>query len=108
MYKPYALTPCGHSACYDCLVGWFKAPQGNEADIGGLSVYLRKKTCPHCRAVISERPTEVWNIKDMVDALVKSKFVEPHPDPPPAPMSRSSEVDPWAGIFRKPEANMIR
>ncbi|TEB32665.1 hypothetical protein FA13DRAFT_219564 [Coprinellus micaceus] len=23
MYKPYALTPCGHVACYGCLVRWF-------------------------------------------------------------------------------------
>lgn len=101
MYKPYALAPCGHSACYDCLVSWFRTPQGSEPTAVQVPAYTRKKTCPHCRAVVRDRPTEVWNIKDMVDALVKSKFVEPHPNPP-IPASRTSDVDPWTGIFRGP------
>lgn len=100
MYLPYALAPCGHSACYGCLVNWFKAPQNDEHAAEQIPAYLRKKTCPHCRAIVKERPTEVWNIKDMVDSLVKSKFVPPHPDPPVV-ANRTADFDAWAGIFRK-------
>lgn len=100
MYLPYALAPCGHSACYGCLVNWFKAPQNGEPAADQIPAYLRKKTCPHCRAIVKERPTEVWNIKDMVDSLVKSKFVPPHPDPPVV-ANRTADFDAWAGIFRK-------
>lgn len=36
----------------------------------------RKKTCPHCRALVRERPVEVWMIKDMVGAVVRSGLAE--------------------------------
>ena len=42
MYEPYT-TPCGHSFCYSCLSQW-------------LSNHRRKKTCPGCRARISQQP----------------------------------------------------
>ncbi|KAH7907396.1 hypothetical protein BJ138DRAFT_1160228 [Hygrophoropsis aurantiaca] len=98
MYKPYALAPCGHLACYDCLVQWFKAPPADGRP--GLPAVMRKKTCPHCRALVRERPSEIWGVKSMVQGLVKSELVPIPPlldghDANPAP------ADPWAGIFRK-------
>ncbi|KAH9942040.1 hypothetical protein B0H21DRAFT_751345 [Amylocystis lapponica] len=100
MHKPYALAPCGHSACYDCLVAWFRSPPANGDQANPLPATLRKKTCPHCRAIVIERPTEVWAVKDMVAALVKSGLANlpvPAADAPvPAP------ADPWQNIFPPP------
>ncbi|KAH7925362.1 hypothetical protein BV22DRAFT_1065167 [Leucogyrophana mollusca] len=98
MYKPYALAPCGHLACYDCLVQWFKAPMpdGRPAP----PAVMRKKTCPHCRAIVRERPVEVWGIKGMVQSLSKSGLVV-IPAPLPGNDANQAPADPWAGIFRK-------
>ncbi|EGO01029.1 hypothetical protein SERLA73DRAFT_179065 [Serpula lacrymans var. lacrymans S7.3] len=105
MHKPYALAPCGHLACYDCLVQWFKAP---PADGRGPAppAQLRKKICPHCRTVVKERPVEVWDVKNMASGLSKSGLVSlPEPIVRPtnnnAGGSSQSASDPWAGIFRK-------
>ncbi|KAJ6613595.1 hypothetical protein B0H10DRAFT_216747 [Mycena sp. CBHHK59/15] len=103
LHKPYALAPCGHIACYDCLVSWFTS-EPEEHYMGS-----RKKTCPHCRAIIKERPVEVWSIKDMVAGLLKSSLVSglsTGPPPPPAlpgPPQRADAAhppDPWHNIFR--------
>ena len=37
MYRPYALTPCGHITCYGCLVRWFTAPPPNQAVNGAAN-----------------------------------------------------------------------
>ncbi|KAJ7507186.1 hypothetical protein B0H11DRAFT_194178 [Mycena galericulata] len=104
LHKPYALAPCGHIACYNCLVAWFTS-EPEEPHFGGP----RKKTCPHCRATIKERPVEVWSIKDMVAALLKSSLLSglsPGPPPPPAlpglpaPVGHVTPPDPWHNIFR--------
>ncbi|KAJ7594396.1 hypothetical protein C8J56DRAFT_436286 [Mycena floridula] len=88
LYQPFALAPCGHIACYGCLVQWFKTPS-------------RQKTCPHCRTVVSQRPVEVWAIKDLVSGLAKSGLLNglPATNLPPA---ANASTDLWAGIFRKP------
>ncbi|OBZ66839.1 hypothetical protein A0H81_13298 [Grifola frondosa] len=98
MHKPYALAPCGHSACYDCLVSWFKAPPADVHPHDVVPAWLRKKTCPHCRAIVKERPVEVWAIKDMIAHLVKSGLASP-PLLPAAP-ALDTAADPWTGIFR--------
>ncbi|KAI0926459.1 hypothetical protein AcV7_005393 [Taiwanofungus camphoratus] len=102
MHKPYALAPCGHTACHACLVQWFSAP---PADIPPAEVpppWLRRKTCPHCRATVKERPVEVWAVKDMVSTLVKSGLAHPSLDSPaPDPAPDTASEDPWDGIFRK-------
>ncbi|KAI0057272.1 hypothetical protein BV25DRAFT_1831253 [Artomyces pyxidatus] len=97
LHRPFTLAPCGYVACHSCLVNWFTAPP-QEPD--PLPVLSRRKTCPHCRAVVRERPTEVRGIKDMVAALVSSGLA---PDFPPPPAD-NAERDPWAGIFRDPTA----
>jgi hypothetical protein len=100
MHKPYALSPCGHLSCYDCLVQWFNAaPPG--ANPTGLN-HHRKKTCPHCRAIITERPAEVWGIKTIVAGICKSGLVPNLTEPPPANATADGNVDPWEGIFPKP------
>ncbi|KII91714.1 hypothetical protein PLICRDRAFT_38539 [Plicaturopsis crispa FD-325 SS-3] len=98
--KPYALTPCGHVACYGCLVSWFKAPpaEGNNA----APPIIRKKTCPHCRAVVTERPVEVWVVKSAVGVLANSGLLHVDDSLPPAHDGVEMPADPWAGIFRKP------
>lgn len=101
MHKPYALSPCGHLACYDCLVSWFKAPPPD--DRAALPpVTLRKKTCPHCRAVVKDRPVQIWGIKSIVSnfskgGLLQGTFVTPDE---PAP-NANDNTDPWNGIFPK-------
>ncbi|KAH9994555.1 hypothetical protein BJV74DRAFT_831230 [Russula compacta] len=103
LHKPFALSPCGHVSCYCCLVNWFNAdhePDGLE----GRRVF-RKKTCPQCRAIVCGRPIEVWNVKDMVATVVKSKLaqdftqpVELNPEVTPAD-SATPPQDPWGDLF---------
>ncbi|KAJ7835360.1 hypothetical protein B0H14DRAFT_2796663 [Mycena olivaceomarginata] len=104
LHKPYALAPCGHIACYNCLVAWFTAVPDEPHHYAP-----RRKTCPNCRATIRERPVEVWNIKDLVAALLKSGLLPglfPAPPPPPAlpgpPQPAGAQPDPWHNIFRYP------
>ncbi|KAF7343408.1 RING-type domain-containing protein [Mycena venus] len=107
LHKPYALAPCGHIACYNCLVAWFTSePEEQHHHFGP-----RRKTCPNCRATIKERPVEVWNIKELVAGLVKSGLVSgpsisAGPPPPPAlpgvPPPANAPSDPWHNIFRYP------
>ncbi|KAF9260699.1 hypothetical protein L218DRAFT_1079171 [Marasmius fiardii PR-910] len=107
LYKPYALAPCGHTACHSCLVSWFTSqpvhdgalPDGHRPH----NFYTRKKTCPHCRAIIRERPVEVWAIENMVIQLAQSGLLTNVPQPIPDDTLRSSEnKDPWHNIFRPP------
>ncbi|KAJ7792668.1 hypothetical protein B0H14DRAFT_2930121 [Mycena olivaceomarginata] len=104
LHKPYALAPCGHIACYNCLVAWFTAVPDEPHHYAP-----RRKTCPNCRATIRERPVEVWNIKDLVAALLKSGLLPglfPAPPAPPAlpgpPQPAGAQPDPWHNIFRYP------
>jgi len=142
MHKPYALGPCGHVTCYDCLIRWFTAIQnfnepqapenGNQADLEGgaagndsitrildstsarRGTFLRRrKTCPICRTAVYERPAEMWGIKNMVSALVRSHLVE-LPEPHNSPTVRGAgernqneengiddnSHDPWRNVFR--------
>lgn len=100
MYKPYALAPCGHVACYDCLVQWFNAPPADNRP--AAPAIVRKKTCPHCRAVVRDRPAEIWTIKNLAHLIGKSDLanVPPHSEAQ-ANVDRPADADPWDGIFRK-------
>ncbi|KAG6333109.1 hypothetical protein ID866_5984 [Astraeus odoratus] len=100
MHKPYALSPCGHLACHECLVQWFKAPlpDGRPA----RSILSRKKTCPHCRAIVRERPIEVWGVKSIVQAVAKSSLVPGNTSAAASsPENQNAVADPWGGIFPK-------
>ncbi|KAF7293000.1 RING-type domain-containing protein [Mycena indigotica] len=108
LYKPYSLSPCGHVVCYNCLVQWFTTePDEEHAHEYPLP---RKKTCPHCRARIRDRPAEAWSIKDMVVGLVKSDLVPTFSGLPPPPPQLPGQglnnedvpKDPWHNIFHYP------
>ncbi|KAG7095741.1 hypothetical protein E1B28_006451 [Marasmius oreades] len=104
LYKPYALAPCGHTACHSCLVSWFTSQPVHDGAVPEVhrphSFYTRKKTCPHCRAIVRERPVEVWAIKNIVTNLVQSGLLTNMPQPT-ADETRSTEnKDPWHNIFR--------
>ncbi|VDB85152.1 unnamed protein product [Peniophora sp. CBMAI 1063] len=107
LHKPFALAPCGHMACYNCLVMWFTTPPAND-NVHELPQF-RKKTCPHCRAVVRERPAEVWAVKEMVANVSRSGLA---PQFPPPPSNKEEEAaapvlpgqvaavrDAWANIF---------
>jgi hypothetical protein len=100
MYKPFTLAPCGHIACYSCLVGWFKS-NVPEDEFAPEPVH-RKKTCPHCRSTVRDRPIENFVIKEMVHSLVNSGVLEDVTGDLSAMGAVSAaSADPWAGIFLK-------
>ncbi|KAG5340860.1 hypothetical protein C0989_000320 [Termitomyces sp. Mn162] len=116
LHKPFALAPCGHIACYPCLVRWFTAPEALgelhrlQEDTTGppeTSHCYKKKKCPVCRTHIIERPVEVWGVKSMVTGLVRSGLVElPAPAPALEPeSSTSTNDDPWRNIFHNISPN---
>ncbi|KAF8128686.1 hypothetical protein EV363DRAFT_1119448, partial [Boletus edulis] len=100
MYKPYALAPCGHLACHSCLVNWFTAPQPDNRPTP--PALTRRKTCPHCRAVVHARPVEVWGVKGIAQAAGKSGLLQNQLPVPVAPESVDANADPWKDIFPKP------
>lgn len=69
----------------------------------------KRKTCPLCRAVVSARPVEVYGVKGMVAALVRSALVDlPAPVPVAGPSTDNNadnananpaNADPWKNIF---------
>ena len=69
----------------------------------------KRKTCPLCRAVVSARPVEVYGVKGMVGALVRSALVDlPAPLPVAGPSTDNNadiananpaNVDLWKNIF---------
>ncbi|KDQ50967.1 hypothetical protein JAAARDRAFT_81664 [Jaapia argillacea MUCL 33604] len=124
LHKPYALAPCGHIACYDCLVSWFTtAPL--DGNLNPPPVPRRSKKCPHCRAIVRERPAFVWSVKELVSTLVKSGLAKGLPvsseeatDATGIPLPNTNPVaanadgvpaargrDPWENIFKKPSAH---
>ncbi|KAL1742131.1 hypothetical protein HDZ31DRAFT_84363 [Schizophyllum fasciatum] len=101
MVKPFALSPCGHVLCLDCLQNWFRsAPTQEETDLDPEDpefILRRDKTCPCCRAVVTRKPVPIFIVKNVAQALVRAKD---HTTPPPdAAGSASPDEDPWRGIF---------
>lgn len=100
MHKPFTLAPCGHIACYSCLVGWFNSSVGDD-EIDPQPIH-RKKTCPHCRSAVRDRPIENFTIKEMVNALVNSGVLEDvSGNAAVTSTAPATSADPWAGIFPK-------
>ncbi|KAL0955167.1 hypothetical protein HGRIS_004075 [Hohenbuehelia grisea] len=101
--KPQSLSPCGHILCLECLQGWFrKAPTHGDDDDPNLEddadyILRRAKTCPCCRATVTQRPSPVFVVKAITTAIVRAKAaaaVARNPSPVP-----DVDVDPWLGLF---------
>ena len=86
-------------------MNWFKAPPADVPAPQVLPTWIRKKTCPHCRAVVKDRPIEIWAIKEMVANLVKSGLAQGFYSPSQDNASGPADADPWAGIFRPERGN---
>ncbi|KAG6873515.1 hypothetical protein C0995_014783 [Termitomyces sp. Mi166 len=106
IHRPYALSPCGHILCLHCLQEWFRkappAPEDNDADpdeFGSNYILNRVKSCPCCRAVITQRPIPVFVVKAIATALSKHRAtVEPGASIRNRTPSPTIE-DPWKGLF---------
>lgn len=97
-----SLVPCGHIACLACLQQWFQSSStGVHAGLfGPVPVIRRKKTCPHCRTEVVQRPVMVRLIKSITNDVIAGLSPE---------SSRTSSVpevsnvpaneDPWKNIF---------
>ncbi|KAH7924152.1 hypothetical protein BV22DRAFT_1035491 [Leucogyrophana mollusca] len=101
LFKPYALSPCGHVLCVSCLQEWFRKAPGGDGDMyddddPNYLVY-RRKACPCCRTDVRHRPIPVFMIKAIASALLKAKGASLS-----TPAHRGSptiEGDPWEGLF---------
>ncbi|KAF2109012.1 hypothetical protein BDV96DRAFT_248002 [Lophiotrema nucula] len=56
LYQPYIIS-CGHTYCYSCLCTWFVS---NKA----------RKTCPDCRAVVTQAPAPAYIIREMTSVFI--------------------------------------
>ncbi|KAF2015736.1 hypothetical protein BU24DRAFT_422047 [Aaosphaeria arxii CBS 175.79] len=56
LYQPYIIS-CGHTYCYSCLCTWFV---NNKS----------RKTCPDCRAVVTEQPAPAYLIREMTMVFI--------------------------------------
>ncbi|KAF2198149.1 hypothetical protein GQ43DRAFT_443618 [Delitschia confertaspora ATCC 74209] len=63
LYEPYIIS-CGHTYCYSCLCTWF--------------VNNKNKTCPDCRAVVTQAPAPAYVIRDMTLIFIKRAELLPH------------------------------
>ncbi|KAJ6568246.1 hypothetical protein DFH09DRAFT_1155044 [Mycena vulgaris] len=98
--KPYALAPCGHILCLECLQQWFRAAPSNDSDDEMLDreaqedyILHREKSCPCCRATVLRRPVPVFVVKSVVTAL---RAAVPTTT---AVAQGEEEADPWKGLF---------
>ncbi|KAJ6616970.1 hypothetical protein B0H10DRAFT_2035035 [Mycena sp. CBHHK59/15] len=96
--KPYALAPCGHILCLECLQQWFRtAPSADsdeemEPDAEQEYILCRSKSCPCCRATVVRRPVPVFVVKNVVSVLRAAATSAPE-------AAQREEEDPWKGLF---------
>ncbi|KAK0559395.1 E3 ubiquitin ligase [Tilletia horrida] len=88
MTKPCVVAPCGHIACRECLVAYWKQPSPDEGPLrDGLSegerqrvernrTLARTKRCPVCRSECSRPPAEAWLMKQIVGDIERWRSVE--------------------------------
>ena len=55
----------------------------------------RRKTCPHCRCVIKQRPIQIYPVKDIIGILVPGAEEETQA----VPTKDTKDTDLWKGIF---------
>ncbi|KDN46575.1 hypothetical protein RSAG8_04228, partial [Rhizoctonia solani AG-8 WAC10335] len=96
LWKPFVVVPCGHMACQGCLVSWFTSSPLGHVDEFDRPIRQKRKSCPHCRGIVTLRPVEVYGLGGAVAAL--------HPQPPRPPSDTDVSIDPWADIFPPPPA----
>lgn len=63
LYEPWTLG-CGHTYCYSCLCSWFVSNK-------------RKKTCPDCRAPVTQIPATAYLVKQIVDTFINRSELMP-------------------------------
>ncbi|KAF2265575.1 hypothetical protein CC78DRAFT_543113 [Lojkania enalia] len=83
LYQPYVIA-CGHTYCYSCLCQWFAS---NKA----------RKTCPDCRAVVTQIPAPAYVIRDMTTIF----FARPELLPPGDSLEQHQK-------WRKEEADLVQ
>lgn len=83
LYQPYIIS-CGHTYCYSCLCTWFV---NNKA----------RKTCPDCRAVVTQPPAPAYLIRDMVNVFVNRTELLP-----------SGETIEQHSTWQKEEADIVQ
>ncbi|CAG7848957.1 SubName: Full=Uncharacterized protein {ECO:0000313/EMBL:CCA73860.1} [Serendipita indica DSM 11827] len=93
LQRPFALVPCGHVACVGCLQQWFSAPAPEEG-APAATLARRKKTCPHCRARLNQRPVEIYTLKEIISNVEPALNVQPGPQ-----REVANPEDPWKDIF---------
>jgi len=107
LYRPHALSPCGHILCVTCLQEWFrKAPVIDDDmydDEDPDYLLRRRKTCPCCRTNIRHRPIPVFMIKAIVAAVAKMRGSQPTL---PGRDVVSNDSDPWEGLFPDEEEDI--
>ena len=95
-----SLVPCGHTSCLSCLQSWFGAlPSSAQEGEPVIPVSRRKKTCPLCRSIVTQRPVGVFLIRDFSHHV--ETMLSVHEGRPPAVTQQeaNADVDPWEGIF---------
>ncbi|KAE8270170.1 hypothetical protein A4X09_0g2185 [Tilletia walkeri] len=88
MTRPCIVAPCGHMACRECLVAYWKQPSPGEYPLReGLTederqrverhrTLARKKSCPICRSQCLRPPAEAWLMKNIVGDIERWKSAE--------------------------------
>ena len=96
----FSLVPCGHTSCLTCLQSWFKTqpPTVQEGD-PVIPVSRKKKTCPQCRSIVTQRPVGVFLIRDFA-THVETMLSMHEGRPPVVPQQEDGAgADPWEGVF---------
>ena len=82
----FNLVPCGHTSCLTCLKA--QPPNVQEGD-PVIPVSRRKKTCPRCRSIVTQRPVGVFLIRDFANH-VETMLSMHERGPPIAPQQEDS------------------
>jgi hypothetical protein len=81
-----------------CLQQWFNTPNGaNEEIYGAMPVIRRKKTCPHCRTPVVQRPVAAHLLKALTNE-VQTGWAALTARTPPVE-GAIVQGDPWKDIF---------
>ncbi|KAJ7623736.1 hypothetical protein FB45DRAFT_752056 [Roridomyces roridus] len=100
--KPYAVVPCGHILCLECLQQWFRSAPSNGSDDESMDpetqeelLLTRDKSCPCCRARVTRRPIPIFLVKSLASALRTAGVVST----PSVAGAEEDDADPWKGLF---------